>query len=291
MHMTLNRRIAASAIGALTGALVGGAVILTPAAAIAAPGDVQVSADGVSFSNSYPGTLYGGVGHLVPGDSEQETFYLRNAGTEAGFLRVTLTDVVTTDVDFADALTLSASTVASTGTPTAISAANPCRVLVEGQRVNPGERVEVTTTLGLGDLMGSSGQGATAGLSVNVVLSSASAQLPPTSCGQSGVVVPVTPRPASQSQSTSPTSSTPVPSDAATPPRDSDTDLPVLNLPELLGIDPNTWRLFEEYFVFLLIGAFIVGTAWFGFVAWRRRKNESDLEPDTEAQSAEGTVG
>ncbi|HEU4808286.1 MAG TPA: hypothetical protein VFT01_08490 [Homoserinimonas sp.] len=253
----------------------------------AAAGAVEVSPDGITYGSSYPGTLFDSIGHLVPGDSEQETFYLRNAGTEAGFLRITLTDVVAADADFADALTVSASTVDQAGIAATVSQAQPCWVLHEGQKVMPGETVPVTTELALANLDGTAGQGATAGLSFEVTLSSAAAQLPPTSCGRPGITVPVTPAPRPSVPVTPGTPGTPALADSpATTPRvpDSSTDLPVLNIPELLGIDPNTWRLFEEYFVLLLIGAFTIGAAWFAFVAWRRRKNEA--EPESDEQEA-----
>lgn len=256
-------------------------VVMLPQPAAAAPGGIQVSPDGVSYSNSYPGTLFDGIGPMVPGDSEQQSFFLRNSGTEAGFLRITLTDVVAADTDFADALTVSATTAGQAGSAATVSQANPCWVLTEGQRVNPGERVQVTTALALGNLDGASGQGATADLALNVVLSSVAAQLPPTSCGQAGTTVPVVTQPRPAPLDVTPgeaEASNPAPD--APPHTDEKVDLPVLNLPGLLGIDPNTWRLFEEYLVFVLIGAFIVGTAWFGFIAWRRRKNEADPEPE-----------
>lgn len=259
-------------------------VTTSPSSAAAASGIIEVSPDGITYGSLYPGTLFGSIGHLVPGDSEQETFYLRNAGTEAGFLRITLTDVVAADADFADALTVSASTVDRAGIAATISQAQPCWVLLEGQKVMPGESVPVTTELALADLDGTAGQGATAGLSFEVTLSSAAAQLPPTSCGQPGTTVPVTPAPRPSVPAVTPgTPGTPGLADspvATRPAPDGSTDLPVLNIPELLGIDPNTWRLFEEYFVLLLIGAFTIGAAWFAFAAWRRRKNEADPEPD-----------
>lgn len=267
--------IAIAGVGAL---LLSSAVVLAPQAAHAAD-EVLVSPDGTNFSNTYPGALFDGIAHFVPGDSDQETFYVRNGGSEPGHLRITLKDVVAADADFADALTVSASTVSQAGPAATILSANPCWVLLEGVTLGVGQTVGVTTTVALGDLHGLAGQGASAGFALGVALSSSSAPLPPTHCGITDNTVPGTPGTATPglgnaSQSTGQA----VPADAnPEPPATLNPgDLPVLNLPELLGIDPNTWQLFEEYFVFVLIGGFLAGTVWFALVAWRRRNSDDD---------------
>lgn len=252
----------------------------------AAADEVLVSPDGIAFSNSYPGTLFDSIGHFVPGDADQETFYVRNGGSEPGHLRITLADTAATNSDFADALTVSASTVHQPGQAASILSANPCWVLLEGVTLGVGETVAVTTTVALGSLTGQAGQGAHAEFSLGVALSSASVSLPPTHCGLTGSTVPVVPQ-ASTPRGGPGQGSASAPSVTETEvPRSTDQgDLPVLNLPGLLGIDPNTWQLFEEYFVFVLIGGFIAGTVWFAVVAWRRRNNEGDPEPE------EGAIG
>jgi hypothetical protein len=246
----------------------------------AAAGEVLVSPDGNAFSTVYPGTLFDGIARFVPGDTDQESFYVRNGGSEPGHLRITLKDVVAADADFADALTVSASTVGQAGPAATMLLANPCWVLLQGVTLGAGETVKVTTTLALGDLHGQAGQGATAEFALGVALSSADVALPPTHCGITDMTVPGAPQSSSRGTGTPGAAPAPPSGSTVTPPVATEPDLPVLNLPGLLGIDPNTWRLFEEYFVFLLIGGFIAGTAWFAVVARRRRKNEADLEPE-----------
>jgi hypothetical protein len=271
-------------------ALLAAAMTIGVAAPAHAADEVLVSPDGVSFSNSYPGSLFGSIAMLVPGDSDQETFYVRNGGSEPGHLRITLKDVVAADADFADALTVSASTVDQAGPAATTLSADPCWVLLQGVTLGVGQTVAVTTELKLGDLHGLAGQGATASFAIGVALSSAADALPPTHCGYSDTTVPGTPA-----------ASTPQPGASADgaevvtevppidPPESSvQPDLPVLNIPDLLGIDPNTWRLFEEYFVLLLIGGFIAGTVWFALVARRRRKNDDDTMTEEPAEGAAG---
>jgi hypothetical protein len=273
------RRVTALAAFTAGAALATSLFVATPAYAA---DEVQLSPDGTSFSSTYPGTLFGNIARYVPGDTDQETFFVRNGGPTPGHLRVTLTDTMSSDTDFADAFTVSASTVNQPGSTASLLSASPCWVLLEGVVLGVGETVAVTTDVALGDLHGLAGQGASAEFSIGVALYGSAVSLPPTHCGAVNVTVPGTtqpPRPGAPGQQGSapllPGADPEIPTGGGGP-----SDLPVLNLPELLGIDPNTWQLFEEYFVLVLIGAFIVGTAWFGFVAWHRRKNET--EPDTE---------
>ena len=258
-----------------------------PAPSWAAAGDIQVSPDGVTFSNQYPGSLFDSIGHLVPGDTDAEMFYLRNSGNAAGFLRLTVRDVVSTNTDFAQALTVTASTPGYPGEPVVVGSVNPCWVLLERHRVEPGETVGVTAQLALGDLHGQAGQGATAGMVIRVSLSDTSAgTLPPTDCGGAGTDVSVLPTPSSTGSGTGAASNPPLgPSVSATGDRSDEAvgDLPVLNLPGGIVIDPNTWHLHEEYLVLILLASLILGSGWFMMVARRRRRADGEAETDVTA--------
>ncbi|MHA6667621.1 hypothetical protein ACX3O0_01995 [Homoserinimonas sp. A447] len=262
--------------GVALGLVLTGLATASPAAA--APGGVEVSPDGVSYNSTYSGALFTSLANLVPGDNDESLFYLRNSSTEPGFLRITLRDVVTSNSDFANALNLGVSTPGHVGTPVTILEANPCWVLLEGQVVAPGEVVRVTTSLSLGDLRGQAGQGATANAALSVALTGTVQQLPPTECGRSGTVLPVVPQqPARPSMSGVGGSGAAAEGDAPpTAAGSPDTDLPVLNVPEFLGIDPNTWRLFEEYLVLVLIGASVLGGAVFLVVRRWSKKAEAE---------------
>jgi len=254
---------------------------VTAAPASAAAGDVEVSADGVTFGSTYSGALFDDLALMVPGDSQSTVLYVRNSGTEPGFLRISLQDVVTSDADYADALTVTVSTGAAQGTATAVSAANPCWVLLQGEIISPGQVVAVSSTAALGNLGGLAGQGATASLALKVGLSSTgTGSLPPTSCGGSGTTVPVTPpvtptaTPAPGVQGGAAGTGAAADTGTTTSPQEPDVDLPVLNLPELLGIDPNTWHLWEELFALLLLLSCILGGLVFALVARQRRRHD-----------------
>lgn len=268
--------------------LLGGFFLAPGTAASAAAGGVQVSPDGTNFAANHTGALFNDIARMVPGDSQSAVFYVRNSGTEAGILRITLQDVVSSDADYADALGITLSSAATPGTASAISAANPCMVLLEGETVAPGQVVTVSSTAALGNLAGQAGQGATATFSLGVGLRSLDAPTPAaTSCNGITSTVPVTPTPSGPAATAAPRTPVAVgstPGSAATgagadaPAAESEVELPVLNLPELLGIDPNTWHLWEELFALLLLFACILGGFVYAMVARRRRRDEDDQE-------------
>ncbi|TQL47643.1 hypothetical protein FB562_0709 [Homoserinimonas aerilata] len=267
-------------------AIIGAALVLAPVtSANASPGGVEVSGDGTSYGSSYPGALFDDIDTMVPGDAQAATFYVRNSSIEPGFLRITMRDVVASDADLADALSVALFTSEEQGRPASLSEATPCRVLIQGQRVEPGEVVPVQSSLVLGQLDGQKGQAATASLAIQVSLSGVPMMsLPLTQCS-SGTTIPVTP-------GTPPTTPTGTPaailapgagfSDALGPQvptiDGSDIELPVLNLPGLLGIDPNTWHLFEEYLILIPIGASVLGALVFAAIGRRRRRTETPTE-------------
>lgn len=267
---------------AIAGVSVAITAITPPTAAVAAAGVVEVSDDGWTFGAAYPGALFDDVALLVPGDSQQQVFYVRNSGTEAGFLRVTLRDVAFTNTDFADALTVTARTAGQPGSPASLLTANPCWVLLEGPTVAPGEVVRVTAGLSLAQLHGMAGQGASAALAIGVELSDTSAgSLPPTACGSPSTQIPAVPgRPGSATSGSQAQSG--IGSGDSAPAGDGDSqpgagaeaggDLPVLNLPGGIVIDPNTWHLYEELLVLVLVAATMLGSGWFMMVAWLRRR-------------------
>lgn len=269
----------------------------TPASAAAGVGTIELSDDGITFADSYPGSLFDSIALLVPGDSQSETIYVHNGGTAAGYLRITLADVTYSDRAYADALRVTTSTPDNTGTAHAISSANPCQVTSEGILVQPGAIVPVNTQLTLGNLNGSDGQSATASLTLRLTLTdTALGSLPPTSCGSiadSGTVIPVVPAtpstPAGDGTggATSPDNSgaviqpgsgipvpTPSPSPAITEAAPNAGLVPSFSAG--FSLDPNTWRLYQEYLVLILVLAAMIGA----FLSWLvgRRRTRKDAE-------------
>ncbi|AWB89585.1 hypothetical protein [Homoserinimonas hongtaonis] len=262
---------------AIAALVLGAAVAAGPAvSATAAPGGLEVSRDGVSYSSALTGSLLTDIASMVPGDSQQGTFYVRNSSSTPGFLRIVLTDVTYSDLDLANALTVVATAGGANGAVTPISLADPCWAISEGQVVPSGGVTRVDLGAALANLDGSRGQGATASLSLGVSLSDMTpGSLAPSICGVPNLAIAVTPDATRNVAVTNPADPPASHSGDLVP---GDADLPVLGLAEGLGIDPNTWHLFEEYWVLLPMGAFIVGTMVFGVVVWRRRRTDEQPE-------------
>jgi hypothetical protein len=153
---------------------------------------LQFSTDGAHYSTVFPGSLFTDVAVLVPGDSQTITFWIRNAADSAGYLRLVMSDVATTNPALADALSLKVDTATTAGAPARLSQASPCWVVAEGDRLESGGTVRVTATLALGDLSDTDGQSARSLFSVRAGLSDATlGSLPPTSCGGPSTAIPV----------------------------------------------------------------------------------------------------
>ncbi len=153
---------------------------------------IEVSPDGVTYADLLPGGLFDQITISVPGDSQTTGLWVRNAGPVSAYLRVMIANVTVSDPVLAGALTVDASTVAHPGTAAALSMAQPCYVLTEGDLLAPGDTVHVTATLALGDLSGLSGQGGTASFALRIGLSDSVIPLPPTECGTTGTDIVVT---------------------------------------------------------------------------------------------------
>lgn len=168
------------------------AASLGAAPAYATGNGMEFSTDGAHYSTVFPGSLFKDVAVLVPGDSQTVTFWIRNAADSAGYLRLVMSDVATSNPALADALSLRVDTESFAGTPARLSLASPCWVIAEGDRLESGGAVRLTATLTLGDLDNTDGQNAKSLFSVRAGLSDASlGSLPPTSCGGTTAAIPV----------------------------------------------------------------------------------------------------
>ena len=271
----MTARIGLAIVAAVAGVI---APLTIAMPAHAAQGNLEVSPDGVTYSKSFSGALFSDLDFLVPGDMQDKWLYLRNSGDAPGFLRVILEDVRYDDLYFANALTVQATANGIAGPQTPISLAQPCWVLTEGQHVGPGQVVALNTQMVLGALDGQNGMGATAALSMAVTLSDTTpGSLSPTECGQPDISLPIIPiRGDGGAQFSGPQDEAAGPAAEAGPPAGA---LPVLNLPGGIVIDPNTWDLWEEFFVLTLVLAFLAGSVWFVLGA-RKRRNDSAENPE-----------
>lgn len=181
-------RIAVVRAGVAAIALGIAAVLFAPQSAAAA-GELQLSDDGVTYGSSLPAPLFDGLSALRPMGSQSEAFYVRNAGAQAAYLRITLDNPTSSSAAFAAALTVSVSVPGHPGTPVILSSASDCSILLAGSRIEPGATVVVTTTISLGNLSGTSGQNATASMDFGLTLTQA-VGAPGTGCGTPTVIVP-----------------------------------------------------------------------------------------------------
>ncbi|HRN29681.1 MAG TPA: hypothetical protein PK890_08285 [Terrimesophilobacter sp.] len=213
-----------------------------------AAGELEVSPDGTSWGTQLADPLFSDLA-LVPRGSASSQFTVRNASGDDAFLRIVLQDVTYSSAVLGDAMQLGVALGGVDGAPAGLSSANPCQVLFEGE-LAAGQARPVVTTVSLGDLSGTQGQGETASFSIGIQLSDESlGGLAPTDCGSPDTVIEIT-----------------------------EFDSRVATIASL-GVVPNTWQLFEEYFVLLLFAALGVGVAaqWF-LTWWLRRRHDRDEE-------------
>jgi len=261
------RRVASVLLG---GTLVVGGLVLTAGPAAAA-GDLEVDA---------PSPLFGSVSSMVPLESRTATFEVRNNGTEAGYLRVSVGNVKASSTKYADAMTLATSVPGFTGDPVTLSSAEPCSVLTEGLVLEPGDSVTVTTDLALADMPGKLGQRSTASFRIRVGLSdSRPGTIAPTQCSPNAAIVdgvPVTPAVTGEDEET------PEPDATATPAPDR--PIGAEPWPTFFGLNlsPNTVQLLQDWGGLVPAIAFILGSGGFFIAARRRRKRQADDEDDSD---------
>ncbi|HWL01417.1 MAG TPA: hypothetical protein VNQ52_03485, partial [Microbacteriaceae bacterium] len=98
------RRIASfAAVAAITGALTLG--LAAPANAVT--GGIELSLNGVNWGSSLQGSVFPAGQSLVPGSRIHGTFFVRNATDEPAWVRVGVSDLTVTSMDFALAMNMS----------------------------------------------------------------------------------------------------------------------------------------------------------------------------------------
>jgi hypothetical protein len=183
------RRLASVAV---TLGLIGASLTFGAVAPASAAGEILVSLDGVTWSNTLPHALFADAAELIPLGTRSTTVYLKNSSPTAGFLRLSVRNVGGVRTEYAQALSLRTVARGYPGVPIAVSDAQPCLVLIDALRLDSGQSVAVTSILQLGDLAGKTGQNEQLDLEMNVSLSeAASLTTPPTQCASDVTFVPV----------------------------------------------------------------------------------------------------
>jgi hypothetical protein len=176
------------------------AVLGSPSAARAqttgATQAVQFSTDGIHWSDSYTGNLYQGL-LLIPNSSAVRSFYVRNGSTQPAILHISLADVTTDNIAFANAVTISSSTTGAPGPTVPVSLAQPCYTLSQGLRLSSGDSLRVDNTVSLTDLTGTNGQTGSVSFALRVSFSSMDAAAPtPNTCPADYGTIDTFPNPA-----------------------------------------------------------------------------------------------
>jgi hypothetical protein len=249
-------------------AVVGAAVLaVLPASGASAADEVVLSSDGVSWGPTMNGPLFGTVVGLVPEESRTATLWVRNSSQHEVVLRLTLDSTTWSDSDYAAAMTAGAAAPGAVGSTVSITTAGPCRLILTGATLDPGETLPVTMTIALGDLTGRSGQDATVAMALGVTVFETSAATSATDCAAPTLVVPLTP---------------PLQGSAAVAAQQPDSrsdaiSIPGLALPFLLA---NTIASFNESPLLWAFLAVILGGSLFYILEYlpfrRRRRGEID---------------
>lgn len=208
----------------LAGAVALGAVLLPSAAQAATDGTIQVSPDGTVFTREFSGLLAGSV--LVPRDSAEDTFFVRNVSNSDGYVRIGLADVDTSDPLLANTASVEIVAAGRTWQRTPLAAAAPCVQLVYGLPLAAGQTAAVTARLLLGDLTGLQAQDETLDFQLQFVMTAEAGDPDETACVVPPPGTPTTPTP------------TRAPTESAGPPGLSATGgaLPLLGIAACVGL-------------------------------------------------------
>jgi len=158
---------------AIAAVLLGAVMVLAAAAPASAAGEVQLSSDGSTWSSSLGSPLFATAPDLVPMQTASATFWVRNSASDAAYLRLTVDNLSWSGVQYASALSVAASVPGTAGTPLTLGSSSECMVLLDGILLAAGQSVKVTTTLALGDLVGTAGQTGAAAMDIAVGLDQA----------------------------------------------------------------------------------------------------------------------
>jgi len=258
-----------------------GAVFATSAPAQAAPKPIGLSADGITYADSLPASLFAGA-LIVPGKSVTRSFWVKNQATDIGNLAIALKDVTSVDSAFLGALSLQLTAGSTTGASVVFATANPCRSLLSAIPLASGAVVRVDAVLSLSSsLTNVTSQSSVGGFNLPVTLTSTDVAAP-NGCGVSTPVTPPVTPPATGGPATTP----PGTIDIAVISGASDgAILPTLGEGPLSGlggkgavrtyeIAPNTGRFWQEFDIVGYLVALVLG----GIFAWRRRRRSYEEE-------------
>lgn len=165
----------------LVAALLSTMAALGLAAPASAAGELQLSADGVTWGASLPAPLFDPAFRWVPGDSETRSFYVRNNAAEDGVLNLFMLPA-----QFGDLMTsgdLSVSAQVDGGTWVSASTADNTHVLIDNATVPSGAVVKVNVRIDFASTSTNATQDRLVGLAFDVSLTQGALVLAPTTGG------------------------------------------------------------------------------------------------------------
>jgi hypothetical protein len=259
---------------AIVALLATGLGLWATAPAFAAPKPIGLSADGVTFADDLPASLFAGA-VIVPGNTTVRSFWVQNRSSDPGNLAVALQGVSGVDSALISSLWVTAVAGSTTGPAVVFSSANPCRSVLSGTGLAPGGVARVDVRLKLAtSLSGQTSQNSVGAFDLRVTLTSTDVAAPD-GCG------PVASPPSGGGRGS-----------AAIPPGEIDSTVvsgaadgavgDENGIPDLSGsgegvaaaiIQPNSTRFFQEFFVVGWLVAMILGGI---FAGWRRSRDPED---------------
>lgn len=203
-HRKAREAAATLATLAVAALALGGAVAPATAAPAPAP-QILLSSDGVAFGTSLNGSIFDGLGKLIPGESITANLWVKNPTAEPADVRVSARDIVASSAVFAENVTMSTWNSSDDATlSTALSDADACDIMVDSQPLAAGATMQMAVTFAMADVGGTIGQNDTASISALVAMrDSTMGPFPESACDDNGVIVGPTDPP------TAPTGSTP----------------------------------------------------------------------------------
>lgn len=188
IHARARALVAAAAVALLT-AMVG--VVAAPAAQ-AAPPEILVSDDGVTFTPSLTDGLFDGLGELVPLESISTSVWVRNTSSTNGSLRLTVDDFVQPSQEFAENVTITADAGPYSWT-LSLADLETCGTIVPTLAIAAGATVRINLTAEMGNLTGQDAQAEAADMDLTVYVRDAASPFPSARCEQPGEGGPTDP--------------------------------------------------------------------------------------------------
>jgi hypothetical protein len=267
------------AVKAVAAAILAVALSLVAADPAAADTELELSVDGATYLPQITTPLFSSLDRLVPLDSRSASVWVRNTSSDDAYLRVSMDGSRWSDADFGSMLTVQAAVPTATGAPVSVASTATCRVLIFGVHLDPSEIVELTITLRLGDLSGSSGQVADLDLTLGLTLTDAAGGA--TDGCSTSTTVPIVAT-SGRPPSTSATGDTAGSDEPEAAPAEPPAVVPPFAV--IADLLSNTFAGFDAAFVAWAAAAVLAGALTYlgtGFVRSRRAPFDNPEAPDS----------